>query len=83
MNQLWIANYEIYVEEKHADYLEKASKHRLEQEALQTRVRPANWLETRMLNFGSWLIEKGEWMHKRYEKKKYIPRFHESIKLAR
>jgi hypothetical protein len=83
MNQLFVNNYEIYVKEKQADYLEKAGNHRLEQEALQTSVRPESWVEKGMLVFGSWLIAKGERLQQRFVMKRQIPRFHESIKLAR
>lgn len=83
MNQLWITNYEIYVEERHFDFLEEMKKHRMEQEALRGQVRPANWLERRMLVLGSWLAEQGEKLHRRYEKSAPAPHFHESIDLAR
>ncbi len=83
MNQLFITNCEIYVKEKQADYLEKASRYRLEQEALQTSARPASWAEKGLLIFGSWLISRGERLQQRFVQKRQIPRFHESIKLAR
>jgi len=83
MNQLWINNFEIYVKEKQADYLEKASKYRLEQEAVLTSARPASLVEKGMLIFGSWLIARGEKLQQRFVQKRQIPRFHESIKLAR
>jgi hypothetical protein len=83
MNQLFIANYEIYVKEKQADYLEKANRHRLEQEALLTSARPASWMEKGMLTFGSWLIARGESLQKSFVRKRQAFRYHESIKLAR
>jgi len=83
MNQLFIANYEIYVKEKQADYLEKANQHRLEEEALQTSALPTKLMEKGMLLLGSWLIARGERLQQYFVQKKQIPRFHESIKLAR
>lgn len=83
MNQLWITNYEIYILEKHAEYLENANKHRLEQEALQSGARPARWMEKVLLLFGSWLIASGEKLRMYFVQKRQIPRYHESIKLAR
>ncbi len=83
MNQLWINNFEVYVKEKQADYLEKADRHRLEQEALLTSTRPVSLVEKGLLIFGSWLITRGEKLQQRFVQKRQIPRFHESIKLAR
>jgi hypothetical protein len=83
MNQLFIANYEIYVKEKQADYLEKANNYRLEQEALITSSGPVSWMEKGMLILGGWLIARGESLQKSFVQKRQILRYHESIKLAR
>ena len=83
MYQLIMVNYEIYVEERHADTLRKMEQKRLEQEVLSATPKSKPWFERSMLYVGNWLIAKGESMRKRHETTACSPYFPEGIKLAR
>jgi len=82
VNELWYSKSEIYIKERQAEYLEKANKYRLVQEAIRSSARPASWIEKGMLFLGSWLIARGESLQQRFVQKRQIPRFHERIKTA-
>jgi hypothetical protein len=83
MNTLWLSNIEILVEEERADFCREMEKYRLEREAQITKPRKPNWLEQRMYDLSAWMVTTGERFHQRYHDTEPIPRWYQSLKVAR
>jgi len=83
MNALWLSNVEIIAEEERADFRREIEQIRLEREALSAKPRKQNWLGRRMHDLSVWMVTTGERMHGRYHETDPVPRWYQSIKLAR
>jgi len=83
MNTLWLSNIEILAQEERADFRREMEQLRLEREASSTKPRKPNWIEHRLCNLSVWMVTTGERLHKRYRDTDPIPRWYQSLKLAR
>ena len=83
MNTLWLSNIEILAEEGRADIRREIEQIRLEREARRTKLRKQNWLEHRMHDLSVWMVTTGERLHRRYHNTDPLPRWYQSLKIAR
>lgn len=83
MNNLWLSNLEIIMEERRADFRREMEQLRLEREAHNTRMRKPTWTERRMHDFSVWLMTTGARLHRRYHDPAPVPRWYQSFKVAR
>lgn len=83
MYTLWLANIDILAEEQRADFRREAEKFRLQREAQETKPRKPGWREHRMLDLSLWIMTIGKRLYQRYHNSDPIPRWHESLKIAR
>ena len=56
---------------------------RLEREAQSTKPRKPDWIERRMHDLSVWMVTTGERLHRRYHDTDPIPRWYQSLKIAR
>ncbi len=83
MNTLWLSNIEILAEEERADFRREMEQLRLEREAQSTKPRKPGWIEHRMHDLSVWMVTTGERLHRRYHDTDPIPRWYQSLKIAR
>ena len=83
MNTLWLSNVEILAEERRADFRREMEKYRLEREAQNTKPRKPKWLQHRMHDLSVWMMTTGERLHRRYHDTDPLPRWYQSLKVAR
>lgn len=83
MNSFWLSNLEILMEERRADFRREIEQLHLEREALAAKPRKPGWVEHRLHDFSIWMMTTGERMHRRTHHPAPIPRWYQSLKVAR
>jgi hypothetical protein len=83
MNTLWLSNIEILAEEGRRDLRREIEQIRLEREAQNAKPRKPGWIERMMHALSVWMVTTGERLHRRYHDSDPIPRWYQSLKIAR